>query len=442
MTGTPIADFLDRYAASGTARLHMPGHKGAADPLDITEIRGADSLYEADGIIRESEQNAAELFGSAASYYSCEGSSLCIRAMLRLVTQFRPEGTDPVILAARNVHKSFISAAALLDVDVRWLPPAEGIRSVCSLSADADALDSALSQPGFRPAAVYITSPDYLGGTADIAALAKICHRHGTRLAVDNAHGAYLRFLPESRHPLQLGADICCDSAHKTLPVLTGGAYLHLSASMPREAIERAKTALALFGTTSPSYLILRSLDLCNGTLAGDYRARLRDTVGKLDSLRAELLTAGVPVQPSDPLRVTIAAPEGRTGTEMADALRAAGGECEFADRDHLVLMLTPENPDRDYDIIRRALLPFRGKASPVRVPLTASLPERVTGIREAVLGDTEVIPSHSALGRVCAGPLVSCPPAVPVAMPGERIDENVLALLRYYWLERVEVLR
>ena len=102
---------------------------------------------------------------------------------------------------------------------------------------------------------MYVTSPDYLGGMQDVAALAEVCHRYGTLLAVDNAHGAYLRFLRPSRHPLDLGADLCCDSAHKTLSVLTGGAYLHIARTAPTSLAENAKEALALFGSTSPSYL-------------------------------------------------------------------------------------------------------------------------------------------------------------------------------------------
>ncbi|MDY3764348.1 MAG: amino acid decarboxylase, partial [Candidatus Ventricola sp.] len=223
---TPIADFVRRYATSGTARLHMPGHKGRAflgcEALDITEIAGADSLYEAHGIIRESEENASALFGSARTLYSTEGSSQCIRAMLFLCLTCRASGAKPVVVAARNVHKAFVFAAALLDIEIVWLWP-ESMTSLCACEVTPQRLERTLSAMDAPPAAVYITSPDYLGGQADVAALARVCHAHGTVLAVDNAHGAYLRFLSPSRHPLDLGADICCDSAHKTLPVLTGG---------------------------------------------------------------------------------------------------------------------------------------------------------------------------------------------------------------------------
>ena len=225
---SPIADFVKSYAASGTARFHMPGHKGTGplgcEALDITEIAGADSLYEAEGIIAQSEENARRLFGTGRTLYSTEGSSQCIRAMLHLILQNRKPGTSPVILAARNVHKAFIYAAALLDFQPRWLWPEGDSGSLLGCPISAEGVARAMDALPELPTAVYITSPDYLGNMAEIEAIAKVVHERGSIMAVDNAHGAYLHFLESPLHPMDLGADICCDSAHKTLPVLTGGA--------------------------------------------------------------------------------------------------------------------------------------------------------------------------------------------------------------------------
>ena len=187
-----------------------------------------------------SEANATRLFGTAHTYYSTEGSSQCIRAMLCLAMQGAPRtGKRPVLLAARNAHKALLYAAALLDFDIRWLWPApEDTGALCSCPVTVQALSTALEElagQGRTPFGVYLTSPDYLGGMQDIAALSAVCDAHGVPLLVDNAHGAYLRFLPGgSRHPIDLGAAACCDSGHKTLPVLTGGAYLHSGPQGPR----------------------------------------------------------------------------------------------------------------------------------------------------------------------------------------------------------------
>ena len=222
---TPIVDFVRDYEKKNMMRMHMPGHKGVnilgCESMDITEIQGADSLYEAEGIIAESEANATELFGTAKTLYSTEGSSQCIRAMMYLAVNASRKEKKPFVLAARNVHKAFLYAAALVDFDVKWLWPEE-MHSLCSCKVTPEMVEKELSSQEELPAAVYLTSPDYLGGCADIQGIAKVCHKYGTILAVDNAHGAYLHFLERAVHPIDLGADICCDSAHKTLPVLTG----------------------------------------------------------------------------------------------------------------------------------------------------------------------------------------------------------------------------
>lgn len=440
---TPVWDFLKGYRREG--RLHMPGHKGAG-PLgcerwDITEVAGADSLYEASGIIAESEGNAAALFGSGATFYSTEGSSQCIKAMLFLALRHRPAGTPPVILAARNVHKSFVHAAALLDFEPLWLWPEEGTSSLCACPVTAEGLERALRALPAPPAAVYVTSPDYLGNRADISALAAVCHAHGTLLLADNAHGAYLRFLSPSLHPLDQGADLCCDSAHKTLPVLTGGAYLHLSKAVPAAFRESARSALALFGSTSPSYLTLASLDLCNRRLAEEYPARLKGAVRRMEDLGKTLSARGWQTEPSDPLRLTLRAPKGLTGLDLADRLRRGGGECEYADRDFLVLMTTPENTPEDLARVSAALGENRAPAAPA-VFLPPAKGERALSVREALFAPQETVPAEESLGRICGAPAVSCPPAVPIAVSGERIGEAALALFSYYGVKFVDVLQ
>ncbi len=436
---TPVADFVQRYAKAGTARLHMPGHKGrcflGCEPWDITEIHGADALYEAEGILAESEQNAAALFGSQRTCYSTEGSSQCIRAMLYLAVAASGSHT---VVAARNVHRAFVSAAALLDLEIRWLWPEES-RSLCGCPISPAQLEEALGSLPEPPAAVYLTSPDYLGGMAEIPALAQICHQHGTLLLVDNAHGAYLRFLQPSLHPLDLGADLCCDSAHKTLPVLTGGAYLHLSPTAPAQLAPLAKSALGLFGSTSPSYLTLASLDLCNRYLAEGYPQRLAEAVERLAELRERLTAAGWRVEPSDPLRVTVAAPRGVTGQELAGQLRRQGAECEYADRDFLVLMATPENTPEELAQAAAALGQCPGEANPPQLPLARG--ERACSIRQAAFAPRETVDAAHSLGRVCGLPTVGCPPAIPIAVSGERITPEALALFAYYGIEQVEVL-
>ncbi len=432
---TPIYDFVTRYAESDTVRMHMPGHKGKSDieRLDITEVTGADSLYHADGIIAESEALASELFG-VPTYYSTEGSSHAIRAMLYLVSRGQ---AGAKILAARNVHRSFISAVAMLGLDVEWLCGDDYL----SLKVTPERLEKRLGEMKELPSAVYVTSPDYLGGMLDIRGLSKVAHSFGLPLLVDAAHGSYLRFLESSLFPTDLGADMCASSAHKTLPVLTGGAYLHIGNGMniPKEI---AKSALALFGSTSPSYLILASLDRANATLAGDYRRDLSTTVDKLDFMRSALAEHGYTLYGDEPMKLTIKPKSlGYTGVEIAELLRNEGIEVEFADCDNIVMMPSPCAID-DLEKLPGALDAVPHLEEITDTSPTLTLPKKAVSIREAVMSLSEIVSIEEAMGRVCAIDTVACPPAVPIIVPGEIVDEGVIEVAKYYGIKTLAVIK
>ena len=444
---TPIADFVREYNRKGGVRLHMPGHKGkgplGCEALDITEITGADVLYSADGIIVESENNAARLFGTAHTFYSTEGSTLAIKAMLAIATT-SPNRERPLILAARNAHKAFVYACALLDLEVEWLyPSSDGHFCACEITPAE--LEAALGSLKKKPSAVYVTSPDYLGNILDIKGLAEICHKNAVPLLVDNAHGAYLGFLDKSMHPIALGADMCCDSAHKTLPVLTGGAYLHISSSADKEFVECATQKLALFASTSPSYLILQSLDLCNAYIENGYRERLRELCEGLAQLKARLKAAGYNITGNEPLKIVIEASGAFSGYDIAAHLSSRGIEVELADRDFAVMMLTPENSDSDISRLEDALLSFEGLNNAQTERKGAPHIEqahKAMSIREAIFKKSEMIPIGEASGRICAAPTVSCPPAVPIAVAGEIISASHVRALEYYNVERICVIK
>ena len=448
---TPIRDFVLSYAEKAPLRLHMPGHKGASllgfEQFDITEVAGADSLYEADGIIRESEKNASLLFG-CPTYYSTEGSSQCIRAMLYLVMlHAKEQGVDrPLILAGRNAHKTFLSAVGLLDLDVEWLyPEHEHGYLDCPVSplGLTDALVR-LETEGRLPSAVYLTSPDYLGNMVDIEGLAAVCHGFGVLLAVDNAHGAYLKFLSPSLHPMDLGADLCCDSAHKTLPVLTGGAYLHIGSHLPMSLRAQVKQALCLFGSTSPSYLILQSLDVANAVMAdGGFTASLTETARRVEACCLRLRERGLSAHCHEPLKLTVYPTlYGYTGVEVAAYLRKNGIECEFADPDSLVLMFTPAITEADTARFTEMLTSLPKGEPLLLCPPPLIPPQRVMSVREALLSPAEVLPISECVGRVAAAATVGCPPAVPIVVSGERIGESAAACFAYYGIEVCSVVK
>ncbi|MBQ5708515.1 MAG: amino acid decarboxylase, partial [Anaerotignum sp.] len=376
--------------------------------------------------------------------YGTEGSSQCIRAMLFLALQGTENKRErPVVLAARNAHKAFLYSCALMDLDVEWLMPAEGEGSLCTCPVTAEQVEEKLTKMAQKPFAVYLTAPDYLGYSPDIKAIAAVCKKTGIPLLVDHAHGAYLKFLNPSRHAVDLGAAMCCDSAHKTLPVLTGGAYLHLSEEWAVKVGAQVKKAMEIFGSTSPSYLILQSLDKCNEYIADGYPEKLAATIEKLAALKVFLQKQGWGIMDGDPLKLTILTGSmGYTGMEAAEVLRKNGVECEFADLDAVVLMATPENTDRDFEKVLASLgsLPRKDAIKGVQMPMV--LPERKMKIREAIFSLWEEVECEDAVGRICASPCVSCPPAIPIAASGEEITAEMVALFRAYGIEKITVVK
>ncbi len=440
---TPIADFVKNYAYDEVVRFHMPGHKGNAflgcEAFDITEVKGADALYEADGIIAESENNASELFGTKRTLYSTEGSSQCIKAMLHLALTYKKTSGRPYVIAARNAHKAFLYAVALLDLDVVWLWPDE-MSSICSCLITTGQIEEAINKRNEMPIAVYLTTPDYLGGMADIQAIAEVCHKYGIILAVDNAHGAYLRFLSKSLHPMDWGADVCCDSAHKTLPVLTGGAYLHIGKNAPDYFAENAKQAMALFGSTSPSYLTLMSLDLCNEYLQEGYFSALRATVTNIRNVKQALLNNGWEVLETEPLKIVIKSPKVATGEGMANMLRRKQIECEYADKNYIVFMVSPENSYDDLQYLIEALGENHlGKSESSMLQPFKTIQE--LSVRRAVIGKQKKIAVEDAKGRICASPTVGCPPAIPIVVSGEIITAEAIRLFQYYGIKEISVI-
>jgi arginine/lysine/ornithine decarboxylase len=345
---SPICDFVKNYINKKTVRLHMPGHKGNMEqmseqgfipgifPYDITEIRGADYLYQAQGIIAESEKNASRIFHSLQTIYSTEGSSICIKTMLAACAM-----RGDTVICVGQTHRAYADACFLIGLhsvrvrDLRFLPQA--------LSRHPEAK------------AVYITAVDYLGYMEDIEKAAEITHSFGKILIADNAHGAYLNFLNDGKfHPNKCGADLVCDSAHKTLPVLTGGAYLHITnskATVAPKFVDNLKQKMIIFGSTSPSYLILQSLDYANSVFADRaFSETMAKAAEKVSDLKREF-----GITTAEPLKCVFMvknAPEPvfeEFGIEPEQLIKTPSGYV-------IILMFSPLNSDTDFEKTRLAL--------------------------------------------------------------------------------------
>lgn len=439
---TPIVSFLKSYQEKSPVRMHMPGHKGAGilgfEGMDLTEIYGADELFAAEGIIKESEQNASSLFG-CPTYYSTQGSTLCIQTMCTILCQdAKSKGKKPKILAGRNAHRSFIHTAALLDFDIEWL---YGKSDYLSCKIHAEDLEKAIIES--HPTAVYLTNPDYLGNLLDIQSLASVCKKHNVLLAIDNAHGAYLHFLEPSLHPIDLGADLCCDSAHKTLPVLTGGAYLHLSDSLNQVWKNDVKHFMEYFSSTSPSYLIMASLDAANEVLDTAFKKSLSECIQRVDGLKNTLIQHGYTILSGEPMKITISTKEfGYTGNEIANLLMECDIYPEFYDSDYIVLMPSPYNTKDDLKRLETCLCGIERKPILINKPPKLEQSKKAMNVRQALFSSSITLDVSKSLGQVCSSVTVSCPPAILPVIPGEVISESSIEVMKYYGIEIVRVVK
>ena len=428
-----LTGFLEQYVRNDTFRAHMPGHKGRALPgfdalrgayaRDITEISGADSLFEADGILRAGEYRTADLYGSADCCWSAGGSTLCIQAMLA-----RMKAENRRIIAARTVHRAFLNACILLGLEVEWVFP----RSGGLIAGQYDPADFAAAlQRTHGDGCIYVTSPDYCGNVQDIGALSALCKQYGARLLVDNAHGAHLAFLAENRHPIALGADFCCDSAHKMLPSLTGAAVLHCAEPCGMEM----KQHMTLFGSTSPSYLIMQSIEAATEWLSQGGAEQVQICAERAVQLRQRL--PQYDFVGDDPLHLTIRA----DGNDLARQLAAQNVECEYADSTCIVLLLSPVMTEEDFRRLEDALSACEPRPAAVP-PALPEPPVQAVPMREAALAAWETVPPEKAVGRICGPVQVPCPPAVPILASGEKITKDWANVMVFYGIRSIAVMQ
>lgn len=427
---TPLKTAVDEYINKGLSRFHMPGHKGAECfpdyyKYDITEVEGADSLFEASGAIREAEERFAAIYGAGASLLSAGGSTLCIQGMLATFLS-----TGDTVIMCRNCHASAVNAAALLDLSIVWINP----RSNAELSAALE------HHPEAK--AVYVTSPDYFGVLTDIAACSKIAHEHDAVLIVDNAHGAHLHFFPVEMHPIALGADACADSLHKSLPVCTGGALLHLR---EKRLYNAAKAKMRLFGSTSPSYLVMLSADSCIEYLETRARADFAVLNGKVANLRYRAFEHGLAPKTRnvEPARLTLSVTStGLSTEEFGAALREHGIEPEYVNSEWAVLMASPFNTERDFERVAKFIDDTVGNGCSAFEEHLADMPQRAMSVREATFAESERIKTTEALGKTAASLVLPCPPCIALAAPGEIINEELQSLLLKYGIEEINAVK
>ena len=426
---TPLVDALRAYAAREPLRFHMPGHKGKSlplpelnglAPLDVTELADTGNLYEPGEPFDAAQALWAERFGFERCQFLTGGSTQGVHTGLALCC-----APGDKIMLDRGSHRSAFHAMALLDLRPVWLERPWLARENLTGPISSGAVERALGQnPDIRT--VCITSPTYAGVLSDVAAIARTAHAHGARLFVDGAHGAHLPFL--GLEPFR-GADAVVVSAHKTLPAMGQTALLFVNGFAP----DRVRELASVFGTSSPSYPMMASLDACRDWMERqgirDYEraaARVAELREKFPSLRPGDPTRGAGLA-LDPTRLVLKA---RDGYAAARALEDRDIIPEMADRGHVTLICTCQDGDSRFHRLEQALdglLPLLGDCPPLPPP---PLPEAVLTPRQALFAPREAVELKQSAGRIAASHIAPYPPGVPVIAPGERIEKKHLAYL------------
>ena len=450
----PLVQAMLQHADKEQASFHTPGHKGHSSALetlqrlslDLTELPDIGSLYDGGDVIEQAEELAANAFGAARTLFSSGGCTLCIQTMLLLGV-----GAGGRVLMARNSHRSAVNAAALLGLEPVWLWPKTTSPNRVEPIAPDDIYKKLREEINIQ--AVYVTSPDYYGNLCDIQGIAAVCKGAGIPLLVDNAHGSHLGAF--SRHPLQLGASMTADSAHKTLPVLTGGAYLHIAKDDKQTtSASAAKAAMALFGSTSPSFPVLASLDAARDWWQQEGKSAYRNTAERVNHIHSVIERSGTMkvgfsyISPEfrDPARLTIDSGNG-TGLALAAYFRNCGCEPEYADSQYVVLIPTPFNTEEEWVRLKTAICNYRPFCQEANPPAVFSAmpgsraPEKVLLPREALLCKSREVSIEDAVGQVAARSVCPCPPGVAVVVPGERIDVFTAKWLKDCGFERILVI-
>ena len=443
MTTTPLYDALVAHKKLNRASFHTPGHKNLGNilpldlfALDFTELPDTDSLYDANGSIRQAEERAAELFGSKRTLFSAGGCTLCIQTMLKLTVPFGGK-----VIASRMIHKSAVNTLALLNANVIWIVPQFDKNNGNFKQISAKQVEDALTDSP-DVSCVYITSPDYFGNIADIKQISQACKKYQVPLLVDNAHGSHLKFLSNDIHPITLGADLVADSVHKTLPVLTGGALLHIA----NEAfIEPAKAAMSVWGSTSPSYLIMTSIDIATSWLRKNAKMAYLKLESEIALIKRTAQKRGfsVPECSIDPTRLALySAQLGFTGNEAAEYFREHGLEPELSTCDSVVFIATPMNTREDFDRLLYAIDEFPKKDFIFdRKPMfELSLAQK--SLHEAFFGVAEMVDCPKAIGKISAATVCPCPPGIPILVPGEVVTKSAIQNLSYYGIKTINVLK
>lgn len=465
---TPLLDALTAYKNQAPAYFRIPGHRferGISErwtketgtgifAYDLSEAEGLDDLHDPRGVIREAQELAAEAFGSERAYFLVNGTTCGNEAMV-LASAWEGEK----ILVPRNAHKSILMGMIMSGAIPVWMEP-ELLENGLVGGISPETVERELAAcPEAK--AVFVVSPTYYGLCSDLRAIGEICHRKGVMLLVDEAHGAHLSFSPRlPEGALAQGADLCSQSIHKVTGSLTQSSLLHLQGQLADR--HRVEESLRMVQSTSPSYLLMASLDAARYELAVRGESMMERAVCLADQARAEIrkipgifcpgreLEGSGGIRAVDPTRLILSAEElGISGFRLQELLyEKSKVTLELADHRYAVAVVTYANTEEEIARLIGGLRSLSGeregrkkdgKERRFSVPVPP-LPPQVLPPRQAWASPKEDVPWKEAVGRVAGQALAPYPPGIPVIYPGEVMTEEIWEYLEIFRKEGLPV--
>ncbi|MGI6667985.1 MAG: aminotransferase class I/II-fold pyridoxal phosphate-dependent enzyme [Acetivibrionales bacterium] len=445
---TPIFDAIKAYADSNPLPFHMPGHKlgkgipsgfiSGIEKLDLTELPDTDNLHAPSGVVKEAQELCAAAFGAEASFFLVNGSTVGLHAAISAVCE-----PGQRLIVGRDSHRAVFNGMLIAGAKPYYILPEFSDEYGINTGITPEAVEKALSEAP-DAAGVLITRPNYYGICSDIVKISEIVHAHGKILIVDEAHGAHLVF--NRRLPvcaLEAGADLCVQSAHKTLPAFTQGAYLHVGSK--RADKEKVRYFLDIYQTTSPSFIIMAFLDIAREIMQKNGEAALDRLIDSISLYGENVEDCGIrilnakkfPGFTHDPTRIAVNLSDiGISGFHAEKLLRRKYNiQAEMSDLHNIVFIATvadgPETVEYLFKALR-GLAHVRAEEKHKAVSFTKRLeiPEQVMEPLEVLNTRAERIPLKNAAGRVSRNIIAPYPPGIAVICPGEKFGADTVDLL------------
>ena len=450
-----LQEKLEEYYNKNYLPMHMPGHKrnvkllGEKLPykIDITEISGFDDLHHANGLIKNIENKARKIYGSKRSFILVNGSTCGILAGIRSVINFGDK-----VLIARNSHKSVYNAIELNNLNAIYISSKINKYGIDE-NIDVKEIEKKIKE-NKDIKLVVITSPTYEGVINNIKSIVSIAHKYNIPVLVDEAHGAHLRFMDNlyNKEALNSGADIVIQSLHKTLPALTGTALLHIQGELVRE--ENVARELSIFETSSPSYILMSSIEECldiliyKEELFKEYENNLKYFYKETKKLQ-KLKILGNEIENKEYYDfgkiVIITKNTNITGKELADILRKEYKiELEMSSIDYALAMTsicdTKENFIRLLNALEEIDKKLENKEEKEN-KIEIVLPEKKMNILDAIKNNNSKYLNYKETeGKISKEYIWIYPPGIPLIAPGEIINKEIIQKINDYKNANIEV--